>query len=206
MAKDREQTEARILDAAFANLAEDGLPGFGINAVARHAGCDKKLIYRYFDGPDGLLVAMGAASGQAMAVALERALEPPPADYADLVGRLTTALAEHLATDRPAREAARVALAAPEAAAAPFRAARAAVLRDWFQKAKAQLGVSAPDGMDAAAVNAVLIAGIEALAVAGSYAGVTLSEAGDRARVSRALQRLAVGAYAARLPEGGSGA
>ena len=83
---------------------------------------------------------------------------------------------------------------------------RAAVLRDWFQKAKAQLGVSAPDGMDAAAVNAVLIAGIEALAVAGSYAGVTLSEAGDRARVSRALQRLAVGAYAARLPEGGGGA
>ena len=89
-----------------------------------------------------------------------------------------------------AREAARVALAAPEAAAAPFRAARAAVLRDWFQKAKAQLGVSAPDGMDAAAVNAVLIAGIEALAVAGSYAGVTLSEVQLAAAQQRALCRL----------------
>ena len=206
MAKDREQTEGRILDAAFATLAEDGLPGFGINAVARRAGCDKKLIYRYFDGPDGLLVAMGQASGQAMAAALDRVLDPPPVDYADLVGVLTTALAEHLATDSQAREAARVALAAPDAAAAPFRAARAAVLRDWFQAAKAKLGVMAPDGTDAVVVNAVLIAGVEALAVAGSYAGVTLSDAGDRARVALALRRLAAGAYPARLPQGGDGA
>ena len=28
---------------------------YGINAIARQAGCDKVLIYRYFDNLDGLL-------------------------------------------------------------------------------------------------------------------------------------------------------
>ena len=32
-------------------------PPFGINAVARQAGCDKVLIYRYFNGLEGLLMA-----------------------------------------------------------------------------------------------------------------------------------------------------
>jgi AcrR family transcriptional regulator len=188
MSKDRQETEARIVAGGFAVLAEAGLPGFGVNAVARAAGCDKKLIYRYFEGEEGLLTAMGAASGQAMAFALQGALREPVADYAGLVARLLQALAGHLAEDALAREAARVALAAPEAAAAPFRAARAAVLREWFARAKAETGLAAPEGADAAAVNAVLIAGVEALAVAGEYAGLSLLR--DGARVGAALERL----------------
>lgn len=189
MSRDRQETEARIVAGGFAVLAEAGLAGFGVNAVARAAGCDKKLIYRYFEGEEGLLAAMGAASGQAMAFALQDALRDPVADYAGLVARLLRALAAHLAEDGLAREAARVALAAPEAAAAPFRAARAAVLREWFARAKAETGLAAPEGVDAAAVNAVLIAGVEALAVAGEYAGLSLAR--DGARVGGALERLA---------------
>jgi len=170
VSKDRQETEARIVAGGFAVLAAVGLPGFGVNAVARAAGCDKKLIYRYFEGEEGLLAAMGAASGQAMAFALQGALREPLADYASLVARLLRALA------------------APEAAAAPFRAARAAVLRDWFVRAKAETGLAAPGGVDVAAVNAVLIAGVEALAVAGEYAGLSLSR--DAARVGAALERL----------------
>lgn len=188
MSKDRQETEARIVAGGFAVLAEAGLPGFGVNAVARAAGCDKKLIYRYFEGEEGLLAAMGAASGQAMAAALQGALREPVPDYAGLVARLLRALAGHLAEDALAREAARVALAAPGAAAAPFRAARAAVLREWFQRAKAEMGLVAPEGADAAAVNAVLIAGVEALAVAGDYAGLSFLQ--DGARIDAALDRL----------------
>lgn len=189
MSRDRQETEARIVAGGFAVLAEAGLAGFGVNAVARAAGCDKKLIYRYFEGEEGLLAAMGAASGQAMAFALHQALREPVADYAALVARLLHALAGHLAEDAVAREAARVALAAPEAAAAPFRAARAAVLREWFARAKAETGLAAPGGVDAAAINAVLIAGVEALAVAGDYAGLSLARESDR--IAAALERLA---------------
>jgi AcrR family transcriptional regulator len=195
MVKDRELTEGRLVEAGFSVLATEGLAGFGVNAVARAAGCDKKLIYRYFDGPEGLLSAMGAASGRAMAAALEAVPMDGAAGYGAGVTRMLSVLMGHLAGDALAREAARVALAAPEAAAAPFRAARAAVLRDWFVQAKARMGMAAPEGVDAAAVNAVLIAGVEALAVAGDYAGIRLAEPESRARVEAAMARLVQGVY-----------
>ncbi len=55
MARSREQTRQRILQAVSSLLLEQGFPSIGINAVARKAGCDKVLIYRYFGGLDGLL-------------------------------------------------------------------------------------------------------------------------------------------------------
>lgn len=53
-ARDREKTEAAILDAVGRLILRDGLSGVGINAVAREAGADKVLIYRYFGDLDGL--------------------------------------------------------------------------------------------------------------------------------------------------------
>ena len=55
MQKSRIHTEQRILAALESLLLNDGFPSVGINAIARTAGCDKVLIYRYFDGLDGLL-------------------------------------------------------------------------------------------------------------------------------------------------------
>jgi len=55
--KGRLQTEQNILQALEHLLLERGFPAVGINSVARQAGCDKVLIYRYFDGLDGLLLA-----------------------------------------------------------------------------------------------------------------------------------------------------
>jgi len=55
MKKSRINTEQRILDAVETLLQNQGFPIVGINAVAREAGCDKVLIYRYFGGIDGLL-------------------------------------------------------------------------------------------------------------------------------------------------------
>ena len=56
-ARDREKTEAAILDAVGRLILRDGLSGVGINAVAREAGADKVLIYRYFGDLDGLYSA-----------------------------------------------------------------------------------------------------------------------------------------------------
>ena len=57
MTKNRLQTEQKILQALETLLLEQGFTAVGINSLARQAGCDKVLIYRYFDGLDGLLMA-----------------------------------------------------------------------------------------------------------------------------------------------------
>ena len=57
MKRSRILTEQRILDALGKILLEQGYSEVGINSIARQAGCDKVLIYRYFGGIDELLLA-----------------------------------------------------------------------------------------------------------------------------------------------------
>ena len=61
MARDRQETEKKILRAVGRILAEKGFRNFGINAVARQARVDKVLIYRYFGGMPELLRAYAEA-------------------------------------------------------------------------------------------------------------------------------------------------
>lgn len=55
--RDKEATRRRLIEAAGRVMARDGFRSLGVNAVAREAGCDKVLIYRYFGGLDGLVRA-----------------------------------------------------------------------------------------------------------------------------------------------------
>jgi len=55
--RDAAATRKRILDAVGTLLSREGFAALGINAVAREAGVDKVLIYRYFGGIDRLLEA-----------------------------------------------------------------------------------------------------------------------------------------------------
>jgi len=57
--RDRAATEERILGAVGEVLARDGFGGIGVNAIAKQAGVDKVLIYRYFGGLPELLRAWG---------------------------------------------------------------------------------------------------------------------------------------------------
>jgi AcrR family transcriptional regulator len=61
--RDREATRERILQAVGTVLAREGFGQLGVNAIAREAGVDKVLIYRYFGGLPELLTAWGD-SGQ----------------------------------------------------------------------------------------------------------------------------------------------
>lgn len=63
MARDKEETKARILAAVGKLLAESGFRGLGINAIAREAGVDKVLIYRYFEGLPFLLQCFAKEGG-----------------------------------------------------------------------------------------------------------------------------------------------
>jgi AcrR family transcriptional regulator len=55
MNRDREETKERILQAVGKLLARDGFQRLGVNAIAREAGVDKVLIYRYFENLPSLL-------------------------------------------------------------------------------------------------------------------------------------------------------
>ena len=57
--RDREATRARLIEAVGTLLAREGFTRLGVNAVAREAGVDKVLIYRYFGGLPELIVAFG---------------------------------------------------------------------------------------------------------------------------------------------------
>lgn len=55
--RDREATKKLLMDAVGRVLAKQGFRSVGVNTVAREAGADKVLIYRYFDGLPGLVAA-----------------------------------------------------------------------------------------------------------------------------------------------------
>ena len=59
--RDRGATERAILAAVGEVLARDGFAAIGVNAIAKQAGVDKVLIYRYFGGLPELLQAWGAS-------------------------------------------------------------------------------------------------------------------------------------------------
>ena len=63
MVRNKEETKVRILAAVGKLLAESGFQKLGVNAIAREAGVDKVLIYRYFKGLPSLLQSFGKEGG-----------------------------------------------------------------------------------------------------------------------------------------------
>lgn len=57
--RNKEITREKLVQAVGKVLAEVGFRQLGVNMVAREAGVDKKLIYRYFHGLNGLVAAYG---------------------------------------------------------------------------------------------------------------------------------------------------
>ncbi len=59
--RDREATRTLILAAVGVVLARDGFGALGVNAIAKEAGVDKVLIYRYFGGLPELVQEWGSS-------------------------------------------------------------------------------------------------------------------------------------------------
>lgn len=53
--RDRERTKSKILKAVGEVIEQHGTEKVGVNLIARQAGVNKVLIYRYFGGVDGLM-------------------------------------------------------------------------------------------------------------------------------------------------------
>ncbi|MBC7092702.1 TetR family transcriptional regulator [Candidatus Bipolaricaulota bacterium] len=52
--RDRDLTEARIIQAATEEFAQRGFTGTSLSKIARKAGCSKAIIYRYFGRKENL--------------------------------------------------------------------------------------------------------------------------------------------------------
>jgi AcrR family transcriptional regulator len=63
MVRDKEETKVRILAAVGKLLAESGFNNLGVNSIAREAGVDKVLIYRYFGGLPSLIQCFAKEGG-----------------------------------------------------------------------------------------------------------------------------------------------
>lgn len=196
--KDRAATEKAIFAAAKSLLAEEGFQGFGINAVARRAGCDKQLIYRYFGGLEGLVAAIGADLGSWVK---ERIPEDTGGmfllTYGDLMERLAIYYIEALRSDPLVCKIIAWEVSENTPQVKQLADARAKSLAKWLDRMRGSL--QAPKNVDTAAVNAVIFAAIQHLVIAGAtngqFAGVALKNEKDWDKIGTAVKRIVRGVY-----------
>lgn len=194
--RDRAATERAILDAGREVLSEQGFQHFGVNSVAKQAGCDKQLIYRYFGGLEGLAAAIG--TDLAGWIGNSMPAIPVTVSYGRRVVLLLSAFAEALAANRLIQRIAAWELVEDSLMVKALARARSDALGQWIASVFGD-GPAAPPGVDAPAINAVLIAAVQHLvlsqATTGGFAGVDLSDDSGNARIDEAINRLVAGVY-----------
>lgn len=195
--RDRAATERAILNAAREVLVEQGFTGFGVNAIARAAGCDKQLIYRYYGGLDGLVNALGHELSALFGEQLTAASSAHPNSYAEFVEQMLLAL---LRTFRSSDLLLRIAaweILEPSPVTRRLAEARGQALMQWVKQRRGDMGP--PDDIDFGAINAILIAAVQHLALSahatGGFGGAQLVSDEDWARVEAAVMRIAHALY-----------
>jgi AcrR family transcriptional regulator len=188
--RNRSATETRILDAARVIIARDGFTALGVNAVAAEAGCDKKLITRYFGGIEGVVETLGGDLGFWVGPVPPKA--QPNTSYADRMAELLTAYQATLTENDLLQRVLAAELDSPSAALLAVEQKRTIAMGQWMAEARGPL--TPPEGIDAPAINAVLLAALHYLTLrtrtTGSFAGVDLTSEAGRTRIYAALQTL----------------
>jgi AcrR family transcriptional regulator len=196
--RDREGTERAILDAARTLIAREGYAAFGVNAVAREAGCDKQLIYRYFGGTDGLIAAIGEASAGWIETALAPVRLPPGRPYGEVVLACVEALLDALRVDPLMRQLIGWELTGTGEAVQGMARARAAALGARVLPLL-KSAAPPPAGVDAPVLNALLIGAVQQAAMSGTahggFVGMPLQTDADWTRLKAGLRALVNGVY-----------
>lgn len=152
----RERTERAILQALEEQLCETGMAGMGINAVAKRAGVSKELIYRYFDGLPGLMLAWMEEQDfwtrSTSVVKKEAAGEQTPAD---LILAMLREQIDVLANNPPLREVRRWELIERNEVSAKLADRRETAARSFIDRVDGLTG-----GTDLPAVVSIMLAGV----------------------------------------------
>lgn len=189
--RDRQATEAAIVSAAERLLLRDGWVGLNVNTLAAEAGVDRKLVYRYFDGVEGVVERLAGRLDLWLGETLAAWPETRATTYRDfaremLLGYLAALRASPLILSLVAWE-----LSQDTPMLRRLEAARSAVLQRWTASRRPNLPL--PQGVDVVALNVVFLAAVQHLALAAAtrdrFAGVALDDAGWL-RIEAAIDRL----------------
>ncbi|GAA0645907.1 TetR/AcrR family transcriptional regulator [Brevundimonas lenta] len=191
--RDRSATEAAIVEAGERILLRDGFPGLNVQTLAAEAGCDRKLVYRYFEGADGVVQKL---AGRSLAGLVRTLDSVPPAETESMRAFARESLTAWVAALRASPLTLRLmawALVESSPLLNRIESDRAALLQAWMRERRPRLRTP-PQG-DPAALNAVLLAAVQHLALSAGarpgVGGVALDDAGW-ARIEGALDQLLV--------------
>jgi AcrR family transcriptional regulator len=201
--RDSATTKALIVDTATRLLADKGFVALGVNALAAAAGVDKQLIYYHFGGLDGVVRQLG---GQ-LELWLGAPLQVRPGEpYGEAVHRLLMDYHGALRTHTLVQRLLAWEIVEPSEALAELEQTRSRAMAGWVGALRAN-AQPAPEGVDAPAINAVLLAGLQYLALReqsiGSFAGVAVRSPAGHERIARAVEFITRRVYAtpsSRLP------
>lgn len=184
--RDRAHTEEQILAAVGRLLEKSGFEDVGVNAVAREAGVDKVLIYRYFGKLPDLLRAF-AKRGEHWPSDAELLGEEPPTEPAALAAHVLVRFGRAI-RNRPQTQAI---MRHELSERNPLTDALAEAREEQAMRLLSRLGALGPD---APAVGALLAAGLTYLALrantADHYNGVDLRSAAGWDDLEHAVARI----------------
>lgn len=187
--RDREQTEKLILKAATKLIAEKGFTAFGVNAVAKEAGVDKVLIYRYFGDLPGLVEQLGSRLDFWLGSA-----ETVQASFQSYATFTTPVLLHYLRELRGNVLLQRLLaweLVQEDEHIQRLAKARSKAISTWFSKVSTSAPLP-PKGVDAGAINAILIGAVHHLAlrenIAAEFTGMDLSSPENWKRLEVAFE------------------
>ena len=197
--RDRPATERSIIQAAAGLLAEKGFAALNVQAVAEAAGVDRKLVYRYFGGVEGVVERLGADVHWTLGTAEDAA---PAGSYGEAAAGLVLAYGRALTGDPLMRGLVAWETVDDTPMLRTLDAARSVAMQAWA--AQRLEGVPRPAGVDVPAINALLIAGVQMLALRREqqrpFAGVALDEAGW-ARIEAAVVAMTVAVFDESTPD-----
>ncbi len=192
LTRNKDATQQRILLAASQILSSHGFAALGVNTLAKAALCDKKLIYRYFEGIDGVIAVLGQDVAQRFVDALNHAVATAPQGWrafqlALLDGLLAAYRQDPLLVRLRAAE-----IASPEGGFAPFAQARGTLLANWIAENRPMS--EPPKGVDIPAFNAAMIGAVEAAVISAvnsdGFAGLALRTPQDWNRYHDTMRQI----------------
>jgi AcrR family transcriptional regulator len=197
--RDPEETKSRILNSLAHIIVRDGLGAVGVNTLARAAGADKVLIYRYFGDLDGVYAAFAErADFWWTCVDLVQGVDPATTSLAEAI---KICLRRHALEIRK-RPVTLAVLAAEPAQRTPLVVALETVRERRALELMAWLGAryAPPQGLDLEAISLILSAAINYLAARSRkirmMSGVPIQTDEDWRRLSAAVDRIVEGLFA----------
>jgi AcrR family transcriptional regulator len=199
-ARHRAGTERDLIEAVGAVLAAEDGP-LSLSSVARHAGVDKALVYRYFGSFEGLLDAYVKDSTYWPAAA-DVAFDPDALRALPLGVRFVTVLQRYARALRARPETLAILAAELSGRAAFPRVFQLALeaRREAFGRELFELSLDAPPGLDVAALASVATGSLHYLLIRARqvelFNGIPLAKDEGWARIEAALEAAVLGAVA----------